>query len=105
MWSNTTQTGLPTASCPGLCPDSFFNVSKDGDATTSLDNLCQFSVTLTVIKCFWMFRGTLFVFQFVPTASCPVTGHQRKEAGSVLFAPSLHMFIHINKIPTDPSLL
>lgn len=26
-------------------PRQFFNISKDGDHTTSLGNLCQFSIT------------------------------------------------------------
>lgn len=33
-------------------------ISKAGDSTTSLDNLCQFSITCT-IKCFPMFRQNL----------------------------------------------
>ena len=32
----------------------------------------------------------LHLFQFVPIASSPVTGHHWKEPGSVLFTPSLH---------------
>jgi len=32
------------------------NISKEGDTTVSVDNLFQCSVTLTVKKCFLMFR-------------------------------------------------
>ena len=39
------------------------------------------------------------VFQFVPIDSCPVTRHHSKESGSVFFAPSLQVFIYINRIP------
>ena len=38
------------------------------------------------------------VFQSVPAASGPVTGHHWKEPGSVLFAPSLQVFMYIDKI-------
>jgi len=44
------------------------------------------------------------VFQFMPTASGPVTGHHKKEPESVLFAPFLKVFIYIKKIPPEPSL-
>lgn len=39
------------------------------------------------------------VFQFVPMASGSVSGHHWKEPGSVLFAPSFQVFIHIDKFP------
>ena len=45
------------------------------------------------------------VFQFVPTAPGPVTGHHCKEPSSILFAPSLQVLICIDKIPPEPSLL
>jgi len=45
------------------------------------------------------------VFHFVPTTSCPVTGHHWKAPGSVVLAPSLQVFIYIDKIPPEPSLL
>ena len=45
------------------------------------------------------------VLQFVPIASGSVTGNQWKEPGSILFAPSIQVFIFINKIPPQPSLL
>ena len=35
------------------------------------------------------------VFQFVPIASSPVTGHHWKEPGCILFASSLKVFIHV----------
>lgn len=43
------------------------------------------------------------VLQFVPTASCLVPGHNRKESGNALVARSLKLFI--NEIPTEPSVL
>jgi len=51
-----------------------------------------------------MSRGNLPVLQFVPTASGPVTGHHRKEPGS-LFARSLQVFIHTNQMPPEQSQL
>lgn len=43
----------------------------------------------------------LLICQFVPLASCPVTGHNWKEPNSILFAPSFQVFIHNDKIPLD----
>ena len=42
------------------------SISKDGDSTTSLGNLCQCSVTPVVTKCFPMFRGNLQCFGVCP---------------------------------------
>ena len=38
------------------------------------------------------------MFQSVPIASGPATGHHQ-EPGSILFAPSLQLFMHIDEIP------
>lgn len=51
------------------------NIFKE---TIFLGHLLQCSVTCTVKKHFLMFRGNL-LFQFVPAASCPGTGHHWKE--------------------------
>lgn len=76
----------------------FLKSSKDGDPTASPGNLCQTVLHHhTMKKCFLMFRQSL-VFQFVPIASHSVTGHHWKEHDSVLFAPSLQLSIHIDKI-------
>jgi len=40
------------------------------------------------------------VFQLVPIASSPGTGQHWKVPGSVLFAPSHQVFIHVDEIPT-----
>ena len=72
------------------------SISKNEYLKTSQSNLCQCSVTLTVQKHFLMLRAT--VFQFVAIASGPVTGHHWKDPGYVVFAPSLQVFIYINKI-------
>ncbi|PKU40464.1 hypothetical protein llap_9225 [Limosa lapponica baueri] len=44
------------------------NTSKNGDSTTSLGNLCQYLVTLTVKKCFPVFRRNLLCFRFCPSS-------------------------------------
>jgi len=44
------------------------------------------------------------VFQYVPIVSCPVPGHHWKKPDSVLFAPSLQVFMHIDKVPGEPAL-
>jgi len=43
--------------------------------------------------------------QFVPIASCPVTGHHRKEFGPILLTLTLEIFVSIYKVPSQPSLL
>lgn len=86
--------GHPSANCRGL-----MNMFKNGDSITSLSKWFQFLVTLTVK----VFR-VVPVFQFLPVACCPVTGHHWKEPVSVLFAPCGWLFICINKIPFQPSL-
>ena len=78
------------------------NISKYEDYTTSLGNLCQRLVTLTVKTCFLMFRWNL---QFVPIASGPVTSKHLKEPGFVSFEHSLQVYIYIDKILSEPSPL
>ena len=70
MVQPSAQAGSPRASSPGPCLRGFLNVSKDGDSTASLGNLCQCLVTLAVKKHFLMLRKPP-VFQFVPIASGP----------------------------------
>ena len=41
-------------------------------------------------------------FRFAPIASCSVSGHHWQGPGSLLFIPSLHMFIHIGETPLSP---
>jgi len=51
------------------------NISKYGVSITSLEYLCQCSDILTVKKKFCHVEMEPPVFQFVPSVSCPVTGH------------------------------
>lgn len=60
----------------------------------SLGNLWQHSVSLTVNKCFFVFRCFSFAI-----ACCPVTEHQWKEPGFLFFAHSFQTFIHIDEFP------
>jgi len=39
------------------------------------------------------------VFQFVPIASCPISGYHWEEPGSLFFTHSHQTFIYIDKIP------
>lgn len=77
----------------------------DEDSTNSLGNLFPCPVILTVKKWFLMLRGNCLVFHSAPVAPCPVTEHQWKEPGSIIFAPSFQLFIHINEIHSEPPLL
>ena len=74
------------------------DVCEDGDSTTSLGNLCQCSVTLTV-KLFPDVQREPPAFQFVPIASCPATGHHWKEPGSLFFVALLQIFVTIDETP------
>lgn len=53
--------------------EQLVNICKNGDITTSLGNLCQCSIMLTVKNVFPHIQMQPLVFQFVPTASS-VTG-------------------------------
>jgi len=79
-----------------------------GDPTASLGNLCQrlvTSVTSAVKKVFPDVQSEPPVLQFVHIASRPVTGHHRKEPGSIFFTPSIQVFIYIDEILPELSLL
>ena len=76
------------------------SISTDQDFTTSVRNLTTHSKDL-----FSCVHLEFLVFQFVPVVSCPVTGNHWEESGSLLFIPSLQVFIHIGKISSEPSFL
>lgn len=77
-----------------------FSITKEGGSPTSLAHwqspTCQCTVPLAVKKCSLMFQRKP-VFQFVPTAFGPVSGHHWKEPGSVLIVPSL--WVHTGESP------
>ena len=104
FWSNPlAQAGSPKAGRPVPRSDSFWmSVSKDGHTTTSSGNLCQCLVTCQV---FPDVQTEPPVLQFVPIASGPVTGHHWKVPGSICFTLSLQVFICIDEIRPEPSLL
>lgn len=74
------------------------NAFKEGESTTTLDSLCQCTINLIVKKVFWNVQTEHSVFQFVPIASAPVSGHHWKEPGLVSFAPSPQDFVHIDEL-------
>lgn len=49
-------------------------------------------------KSSWSSEGTL-VFQFMPIASSPVTGHHWKEPGSLFLLSSLQIFLTLIRLP------
>lgn len=69
-------------------------ISKE-ETLQSLGSLWQCSSTYTA-QFFLVFRGNLQC-SFVPTASCPRTGHHWKGPGSVLFAASCQVLIFIDE--------
>ena len=60
------------------------NISKEGDATTSVGNVFQSSVTLSVKKFLHMFRQTFLCFDLCPLPECLLLGRN-----SVLKRPEL----------------
>jgi len=92
------QAGLPESLLPRTVPRWLLKISKDGDAAVSLGNLCQ-CCHIQSIKVFPDVQMAPAVFQVVLVASYFVTGNNRKEPGSIFFAPSPQVFIHIDKIP------
>lgn len=86
------------ASCPGPW---FLVISKVRDYNLSGQSVLSAQSTLTV-KVISHFRRELPVFQFVPIASHPVSGHLLKQAG---FTLSLQVFIYINKMSPKAFLL
>ena len=81
------------------------SISKDGDSTTSLGNLCQCRSPSQWKSVSSFVQREPPIFQFVPVVSGPVTGHQWKEPVSVFFTPSLQVFEHIDETFPEPSLL
>ena len=81
------------------------SISKDGDSTGLSGKPVQMLSHLHSRKVFPDVEREPPVFQFVPTASGPVTGHHWEEPGSTLFSPSLQVFIHSDKTLPTPSLL
>lgn len=61
-------------------------------ASTSLYIICT-------VKYFLMFRWNRLSSSFGPLPLFPILGLHCKESGSVLFAPSLEVFLHSNVIP------
>lgn len=69
------------------------------NSTTSLNSLCQGSVTHIVKQYFLMFRWNLLWC----TPSYPGTTHHRKEFGSIPFSPFSYLYTLI-RCPSEPLL-
>ena len=68
VWSNLpAQAGPPRASRPGPCPDDFWTSLRMETPQPPWETWYQCSVTLTVKKCFLMFRGNLLCFSVCPS--------------------------------------
>lgn len=90
------QAGPPRVSCPSPCPD-YFHILQGWTLHNFPGSLCQCLAT-QYNKVFPDFQRESSVFQDVPIASFPVTGHQWKEPNPFLFALSLWVFTDIGKI-------
>jgi len=95
--SRTTYSQLPRTVSRWL-----LNISKEGDSTASLGNLCQCSVTAK--KCFLMFRGNLLCLSLCPLPLVLSLGATEKSlALSSLHPPFRYLYTLLRHTP--PSLL
>ena len=96
---STTSPCLSRASYSWLPRNMFrwlLSISKDGDSTTCLGNLCQCSVTRTVKKCFPMLRGNLLCFSVCPLPLVLSVGTTEKTlAPSSLHSPFRCVYMHL----------
>ena len=58
--------GAAQSQLPGMVARPFLNRSREGDSTTSLGKLCQWSDTLTVKTWFLTYRGNVLCFSACP---------------------------------------
>lgn len=86
---------------PRIMPRWLFNISMDGDSTTSLGKQCQCSVNLIVKKCFLMFRGNFLCFYLCLLPLWSYDWASLKRTWLCFYIP----FRCIDKIFPEPSLL
>lgn len=94
------QTRLPRKACLTLHAEVFW-IFPGRETAMFLGNLSQGWISLTVVKGFFNVQEKPHLFQVVPLACCPATGHHWKERNSALFASPLWVFIDIYKIPAE----
>ena len=70
-------------------PWKVLGISKDGIYTACLGSLFQCLTSSHSKKVLFYCKMKFPVFQFVPIASCPVTGHHWEESDSVFFSPPI----------------
>jgi len=97
IWSNPPASAGPYKSgYPGPCPGGFLVSPKRNHESGQPVPVLSHPHS---DKVFPIVQREPPVFQSVSIASGPVTGHHLEEPGSVLFAPSLQVCIHVDKIP------
>lgn len=94
-WSSkATQNWLPRT-----ISKSLLRISKEGDHTTSLGNLCQYSVTYTALKCFLIFGRNFLCSSLCPLPLVLSLGTTEKS----LALSSLHPpFRYLSKVIRSP---
>lgn len=85
----------------GPCPGGFWTPPRMKCLQT-LGELCQCSVSLPVMQRFLVFRRNLLCGAVCAHCLRDPESHW-KEPGSVHFVPSFQVFLHINKLPSEPS--
>lgn len=78
------------------------NISNTGDSATCLGNLCQCLVSLTIKKCFLTFAWNVLCFSLCLLPLVLSLGTTEKSLTPSLYP--LQIFIHIDEIPSEPSL-
>lgn len=95
------QAGIPTAGCPGI-PGGFWRSPRrrffflSGQPVPAL-SVSKYIIYSKINKCFLMFQIETPMFQFVPIASHPISGHTWKELGSPC------IFMHKDEFPPETS--
>lgn len=102
IWSNSpVQAASPRTGCPGLCPDSFW-ISPRIETLQPSWTACTRAQSPAEQKMSPYVQTEPPVFQVLPITSS-VTGYH--SAWLSFFTPFLEIFVHIDAIPHEPSLV
>jgi len=80
------------------------NIAREGDSAIPLGSLFECSVTLKVKKFYLVFRWNFLCFSLCPLPLVLLLG-TTEESGPILLTPTLEIFLSIDEIPSQLSLL
>lgn len=97
IWLNTPAYAGP----PGEDPQDhiqLLDIFKQEDATNPVGNLCWWSVTLTVKKCFLMYRGNILCFTLCLLPLVLALGTTEKSLGPFLHPPFRYLYMLVRSL-------